>query len=158
MVLPFYSGISEQLQRVFRSYGVQMCFRPCSTLKRRLVKPKDSLNPFNRCGVIYNIKCQDYEAQYIGETAKRLATRLKEHRKSVSEADFKSALSDHTQSTRQSIDWDNTRIIDSEPNDLRRKIREGIYIRRQHPSMNRDQGFQLASVYGAVLQPHACEL
>ena len=155
VVLPYYGGISERLQRVFNGYGVKVCFKPHQTLRQRLVRPKDKLDKLHKCGVVYNIKCKDCEAEYIGETARRLGTRLKEHRKSVTEVDLKSAVSEHSRDAQHHIDWDATRIIDQENNLLRRKIREAIHIRREHPSMNRDQGYQLASVYGAVIKPRS---
>ena len=41
---------------------------------------KDKDKPEDRQGAVYNIKCCDCQASYIGETGRNLSTRLTEHK------------------------------------------------------------------------------
>ena len=56
-------------------------------------------------GSFYNIKCKDCDADYIGEKARKLGTRLNEHPKSVRACDLKSAVSEQAKNADHSIDW-----------------------------------------------------
>ncbi len=154
-VLPYYSGLSEHLQRIFRSYGAQVFLKPGSTIRQHLVHPKDRINTTSKCGVVYELSCEDCGAVYVGETERRLQIRIDEHRSSVAKSDGKSAISDHTKATGHRIDWDGVRVIDQEQRFFPRKIREAIKIWERAPELNRDRGYKLAPVYQAVLQPRS---
>ena len=95
-----YFKASEILQRIFKKRDVHVCFKPHCILRQHLVRPKDEITVEEKCGVIYNIKCKDCDTDYIGETARKLGTRLNEHRKSVQACDLKSAVSEHTKKRR----------------------------------------------------------
>ena len=100
----------------------------------------------------------DYKS-YIGETAKRLDTRLKGHKKETgklerSKRNFtrtarkqseseqsKSAIADHAVQRNHVINWQDAKILDKECDRDVRHIKEAIWIRRRAPStMNRDEG------------------
>ncbi len=48
-------------------------------LRERLVKPKDKTPMEQQSGVVYQLKCDNCDKIYIGETSRRLGTRYKEH-------------------------------------------------------------------------------
>ena len=97
---PHHCEVSEILQRIFKKRDVHVCFKPHCILRQHLVRPKDEITFEEKCGVIYNIKCKNCDAEYIGETARKLGTRLNEHRKSVQTCDLKSAVSEHAKKRR----------------------------------------------------------
>ena len=70
----------ELVHRVFQQYGVFATFRPLSTLRKRLVAPKDPTEKEDQTGVVYHIPCSDCSSVYIGETGRKLKLRLKEHK------------------------------------------------------------------------------
>ena len=109
--------------------------------------------PEGQCGVIYKISCTSCNATYIGETGRRLCTRVAEDRKSVEMSDRKSAISDHVLGNGHTIDWDSATIIAHDKDLLSRKIREAVLIHQKRPEMNRDRGYQLSPVYGSLLGP-----
>ena len=75
------------------------------------------------------MRCKDCDADYIGETSKRLDTRLCEHYNSVAIAtDGKSALLDHTKAMSHVMDWDSVHTLDHEQSYFPRKIGEVIKI------------------------------
>ena len=64
-----------------RSTGVAVHYKPITNLRRLLVSPKDKEDTLEKAGVVYEVKCKDCEARYIGETERPLKTRMQEHQK-----------------------------------------------------------------------------
>ncbi|BHF84777.1 hypothetical protein SprV_0902792900 [Sparganum proliferum] len=59
------------------------------------MRPKAPLPPGETTNVIYRIECNSCEANYIGETGKRLQTRFGEHMKAVRRMDPLSLVAEH---------------------------------------------------------------
>jgi hypothetical protein len=88
--------------------------------------------------VIYNIKCKDCNATYIGKTIRILFHRVNEHRLGSS-----SACRQHTQANpSHTMDYDNIEVIDQAANDLRLRIKELLHILRKKPSLNKQLNAQ----------------
>ena len=144
--LPYVKGISEPLGRTFKKYGVATYHKPINTLRQQLVHPKDPTPKDKKSGVVYQIKCKTCNRLYIGETARSLKTRMDEHKKTAS-----SAIREHQTNTGHAIDWENAKIIGREDHWLKRKIKEAIAIRKDKPSLNRDQGWDLPPIFNSLL-------
>lgn len=85
--------------------------------------------------MIYHVKCKDCDHDYVGETARALGTKLKEHQNT----------SGHSTTP------DNVKVILGEDNTLKRKIKETIKIKTRHPYLNRDGGLELPNIYDEIL-------
>ena len=145
--LPYIQGLSEELQRIFKTHGVNSFLKPTNTLRQILVKPKDPTPKEQKCGVVYNVDCGVCEDSYVGETARKLKTRFDEHRKS----DTQSAILEHMKKTGHSLSFENVNILVSEPKLPSRKIREALEIYKRRPSLNRDQGQEIPPVLLGLL-------
>ena len=107
---------------------------------------------------------------YIGETGRKLGTRVEEHKKdteivtsnkqytrsqrqSLTSTINKSAVTDHVATNNHVIDWKGTKIVDREQHRPTRWIRESIWIRKHEGNiMNRDEGgYKLSRIYDNVL-------
>ena len=99
-----------------------------------MVHPKDRTA---KCGVVYDIQCPECDQHYVGETARTLGTRIKEH---LSCRQRLPAISEHKLSTGHQCSMKDIKILDHEENWLRRKIKEAINIHREKPTLNRDVG------------------
>ncbi|BHF79612.1 hypothetical protein SprV_0702273300 [Sparganum proliferum] len=44
------------------------------------MQPKDPLSPAETSAVIYKINCNEGDSNYVGETGRKLQTRLQEHK------------------------------------------------------------------------------
>ncbi|KYM96044.1 hypothetical protein ALC62_13294 [Cyphomyrmex costatus] len=73
---------------------------------------------------------------YVGQTKRRLKTRLKEHRDGWKRINNTSVVSKHQVNCNHDIDWDNTAILDNEPIYFKRSISEMIHIKNQTNSLN----------------------
>ena len=140
--IPYIQGKSEELSRSFKKFGINIYHKPFNTLRSQLVHPKDRTDKLKKCGVIYLVTCNNCNKQYIGETGRPLGKRLEEHRKNSN-----SAINEHMSTTGHLINWEDVKILTSESNTSRRKIKEAIYIHRHKPALNRDQGLDLPAVY-----------
>jgi len=75
MMIPYVAGMSEDIRRVCRKFDIRVVFKSRRTLCLMLTRVKDTLHKSN---VVYCIPCSCSQV-YIGETKRRLQTRLKEH-------------------------------------------------------------------------------
>ena len=148
IALPYIKGLSENMQRLFRTHNVPTYHKPFNTLRNVLVKPKDNIPKDQQCGLVYQISCQNCDNTYIGETGRNMGTRFKEH---TSRKGTNSAMKEHLETAGHRCTLDEVKILDKEDNWYKRKVKEAISIQRHRPSLNRDKGLELPPVYSPLL-------
>ncbi len=79
VVLPYIKGLGENLRRIFREGDINTVFKPYTTIRKQMVVAKDKTEKMDKVSVIYHIKCDNYEMDYIGETERRARDRFPEH-------------------------------------------------------------------------------
>ena len=127
--------------------------KPESTPRQALVKPKDPLTLEEKCGVVYSVKCETCDSEYVGETIRPLATRIKEHRDSVRDKNTKSALGEHViDHPNHKIGFEEVKVLDSQNKTFEGKVAEAIAIRKRTPALNRMGGYDLPTIYTALLR------
>ena len=88
MVIPYVRGLSEDIRRVCRQFGIRTVFKSAPTLREKLTRVKDKLPMGKLSNVVYQV--------HIGETVRRLDTRLKEHKDACICGQLdKSAIAEH---------------------------------------------------------------
>ena len=122
VTLPYIGGVTEPISRLIRKTGVSAHVKPHTTIRSILVAPKDNDHPQDKCGVVYQLTCQDCEASYIGETERALKQRLKEHQKESSK------VGHHMGYDKHKVDSQNIRIVDRDSRWFQRGVREAIQI------------------------------
>jgi hypothetical protein len=152
IVLPYVQGMTERLQRVFRKHNIALHSKPGYTLRQALVAPKDKLLTDEKQGVVYSVKCEVCDKEYIGETERPLSTRMKEHKTSVLKGNDKSALGTHYLETHHTFDWDHIEVVDTETKKIQRRVVEAIHIRLRDAQLNRDRGYDLPPIYLPLLR------
>ena len=115
--------------------------------------PKDQTSKGNKCGVIYHIKCNECDHSYIGETARSFGTRFREHVKIDRTGNALTAEGEHCKTTGHTISMDNCKILGSEQNYWKRKVKESMEIREQANPLNRDKGYDLPPIYKTFWSP-----
>nr|VZI31627.1 unnamed protein product [Spirometra erinaceieuropaei] len=93
--LPYIDGVSEAVSRLLRPLGIGIAHRPESTIRHLVMRPKAPLPLGETTNVIYRIRCNSCEVNYIGETGKRLQTRVGEHMTPVRRMDPLSLVAEH---------------------------------------------------------------
>ena len=79
VMLPYTDGVSEDVRRVCRKFGMKAVLRSGQSLHSMMIKVKDPLMMEKQAKVVYCIPCSCGKA-YIRETVRRLEARVKEHR------------------------------------------------------------------------------
>ena len=148
MVVPYHQGLSERIKRSCNKFGVQVFFKGGQTIKNLFMAPKDKDPITNKSGVIYRFKCSQHGCteEYIGESARIFAERFKEHKKAPS------PLFDHCNISGHNININNFTIVGREDQNLTRAIKEGLFIRVNDPSLNRNIAkYHLPHIWDEVL-------
>ena len=148
ITVPYYKGLGESVKKRCSNYGVQVYFKGGTTIKNLLMAPKDIDPMMKKSGVIYSYKCGRVECdeEYIGESSRTFGERFKEHQKAPC------PIFDHFNTTGHSISVENFNIVGREEQNLKRAIKEALYIRVNNPSLNRNVGkYHLPHIWDEVL-------
>ena len=148
IVVPYYAGLSENIQNIGRKFGVQVHCKGGTTIKNLLMAPKDKDPMLKQSGVIYRYHCDrvDCDEEYIGESSRTFGERFKEHLKPPS------PIYDHSNISGHNVSVNNFKIVGREDLNQMRAIKEAIYIRVNDPSLNRNVGkYHLPHVWDEVL-------
>ena len=114
-VLPYVKGLCEQLRLCLQQQGVRAVFESETTLRPQLVRPKYSVDPTKKDGVVYRIPCECCKV-YIGETGRPMQERIKEHDRDIGLArTATSAVSEHAHNTGHMPLWNEVKFIDRDP-------------------------------------------
>ena len=92
VVIPYVKGVSEQVRRVMKGYGVKVYFKPTNTLRQILVRPKDKVIRERVVCPVYHISCDNCGESCIGETGRSLKAGFSERGRPGSVSSEVSAL------------------------------------------------------------------
>ena len=148
ITVQYYKGLSESVKKKCSNDGVQVYFKGGITIKNLLVAPKDKDPLLKKSVVIYSYKCGRVECdeEYIGECSRTFGERLKEHQKAPS------PIFEYFNTAGHSISVENFSIVGRGDQNLRRAIKEALYIRVNNPSLNRNIGkYHLPHIWDEVL-------
>ncbi|XP_076029794.1 uncharacterized protein LOC143018319 [Oratosquilla oratoria] len=111
VTIPCITSASEVTARVLWNKGKQIAHKPRKTLHHIFTRVKDIEGPTQQADVVYRIGCLDCDADYIGETQKKLATRIEKHKLAVRRNDGTLALYKRITEKQHNIDWEGARVI-----------------------------------------------
>jgi hypothetical protein len=80
------------------------------------------------------------------ETERPLHKRLQEHQTRT-----QSAVYEHIESNNHALNLESTSVLNTELHPFRRKVKEALHIKARRPSLTRDSGIELPSVYDLIL-------
>ena len=139
--LPYVGPYSQIAQDKIRCL-IKKCCKPIeaklvfnSFKIRDAFSTKDKIPMFRKSSVIYKFTCV-CKATYIGETSRRLNTRIAEHLgKDKNSHVFKHLLS--SENCKSHATEDSFIVLDSAPTNWQRRIKEGLYILWENPTLNK---------------------
>ena len=121
----------------FLSTSIEYSFDSAKNKLNNIIKlGNDKNEKCNNANVVYQIKCKDCNASYVGQTSSRLNVRTNEHAKKYSNKDENSGLFLHTKENNHSIDFNNIKILDTELNNGKRLFSEA-FIHTQKNYLNK---------------------
>ena len=136
--VPYFPGLSVFYKKIFKYTPIQVCFKGVNTLKSLLIHPKDKISTDQKKDIVYHWECKadGCNSSYIGETSRALGKRVKEHSKSTTSAILKHCKDFHHPLPSIS----DFSIIDKDPSQITREVKEAIHIRRLDPNLNQNIG------------------
>ena len=147
--VPYIKGTSETIARILQPHDIRVAHKPITTLRQLLTNVKDKVEPKNRQGAVYKIKCCDCPATYVGETGRNLNTRLTEHRRATKNGDNKNNIAEHHLQTDHRIDWDSAECISFSTDYYQRLTLESWFTNLERTPLNRCQ--QLPAPYKRLI-------
>ena len=144
------------MKRILERHRIQTIFKPIIKLSTVLTSGKDAIPASKRQGVVYEIPCRSCEHRYIGETKRRLSTRLKEHHRDTLPRNIlknpeKTALTKHATQSGHAFNWDYPQVLHHVNNYHKRIFLESLYIDLKTNTVN-DKSANFPAIYYNVLK------
>ena len=79
--------------------------------------------------VVYQVPYQGCDSVYNGETGRSLGETITEHKYAVKTGDRKNGVAAHAWDEGHRVDWEGAKILESEPQCLKRRVLEAIWIK-----------------------------
>ena len=122
-------------------------FSSDTTLTSHLVRPKDNVDRRKQDGVVYKIPCECGKV-FIGETARSLFERIKEHNRQMWLARTQSSdVSEHRSAVGHYPVSDEVKLIDRDPHWYTRRVKEAIHTRLHPDNINRDREMEISEAW-----------
>ena len=148
--LPYIRGTSETIARILKPFNIQIAHKPTRTLRHLLTNVKDKVDPKDRQGTVYRIRCNDCSGTYIGETGRTLTTRLGEHQTATDKDDLTNNIAQHHRKTGHDINWDSATCLTHSTDKDQRLTLESWFTNLQPNPLNRSR--KLPAAYERLLQ------
>ena len=137
-IIPFLKRTSNKFNGILKKYNLQPVYKPLNSLNKFITLGKDKISKDDHSGVVYKIDCKGCNHTYVGQTKRKLKTRLKEHINDIKKpVEALSVISNHRISNGHVMDWENTEILDFEQSFFKRSIAEMIYIKMHTDTLNK---------------------
>jgi len=144
--IPYVRSISESFLPLAKKYGYDIAYSVPNTLNRFIKRGKDKIEPTMQNDVVYKINCQDCNSSYVGQTKRKLGTRLKEHMVDINKKNgILSVISNHILENNHEMNWNGAQILDIEPSFTKRIVSEMIHIKKQSKGLNKQSDTDLLS-------------
>ena len=150
--IPYVAGVSERIRKVCQDFSIRTVFKSGPTLRSLLTNIKDPLPTTKQSNVVYEVPCTCGKV-YIGETKRRLETRLKEHKDACTRyLTDKSAIAEHAWANDHPINWAETKILQRANRTMELVMKEALSIRTtpEDACFNRDNGYELPDCWIAT--------
>ncbi|KYN21604.1 hypothetical protein ALC57_06020 [Trachymyrmex cornetzi] len=136
-LIPYTNNTANEFIRICKKENVKTAFYSNNKLNRFIKVQKDTLPRNQNKNVVYKIKCRDCDATYVGQTGRKLNTRINEHRNSINwKTNTQSVITNHRLEVNHEFDWENIQILDKERNLSKRLISEKAHILMQKNGLN----------------------
>ncbi|XP_011687386.1 PREDICTED: uncharacterized protein LOC105449705 [Wasmannia auropunctata] len=144
MAFPYIKNASEIVASATNKKEFLVGFGCLNKLYKLIKRHKDKISTDSGNNAVYRINCNDCDATYVGQTKRKLKTRILEHRRNILLDDSKhSVVTNHILESSHTLDWEHATILDSEPNYHKRFVSEMIYIEAQKNSLNSNKDTEM---------------
>lgn len=109
--LNFQPKLNNDIRKLLKKSEISVVNRNPNKLKNLLTGTKDKIPTSQKSG-IYEIQCEDCEEKYIGQTARPMMVRIKEHQANTRlNHPYKSAVAKHMLNNNHSFKTENAKLV-----------------------------------------------
>jgi len=142
--IPYLKSISESFLPVIKKHGYEIAFSVPNTLNKFIKRGKDTIDRMSQNDCVYRIDCLDCDMSYVGQTKRRLCTRINEHLTDINKKNgLLSVVSNHRLKYDHEMNWSEIAILDKEPSFTKRIVSEMVHIKRQKSALNKQSDTDL---------------
>jgi len=142
--IPYIKSISETFLPIARKYRFDIAYTIPNTLSRYIIRGKDKIDSMSQNDCVYKISCSNCDTCYVGQTKRRLETRLKEHKSDIKKKNgMLSVVSNHRLECNHEMNWSGVAILDKESSYVKRIVSEMVHIKRQSNCLNKQSDTDL---------------
>ena len=147
---PYIKGTTERVTRLLKDFNVKIFNRNQNSLRKQLCNLKDKKSNMDKKNVIYQVKCQDCPANYIGESSRTAKIRIHEHTNDIQQKRIKNHIFTHERDEHHKFNMTNVNVLMQETQLRPRKFIEGAFSHFNDYSVNRAQ--EMPTAYLNILQ------
>lgn len=126
----YYGAINQKISKTLYKHNISCAVSQKQTLLNCLKNGKDPTCHLDKNGV-YLLKCDNCNASYIGETGRKLKTRIQEHIRDVKTSNFGKHLSYNKHSFNN---WNNAKLLHSQHKGTKLSLLEAYEIEKHRKS------------------------
>ena len=134
---PYIKGVTERISKILKPHNVKILNKTSNNIKNKLCNLKDRRTAENKKNVIYQLKCNDCPAEYIGETGRNAGIRMNEHKRDINNKKISNNMFLHNRNNHHSFNTNQVKIIASEVKCYPRKFVEACHSKFNNNSINR---------------------
>jgi len=139
----FIKRITDKFKNIANRLKTKLAFFSLNKLGRIIKVQKDILPIKCNKNIVYKLSCKNCDAIYVGQTKRKLNTRITEHKNDINKKTGKhSMITEHNLNKNHEFDWD-PEILDREKYYYRRLISETINIKSQKNTLNMQSDTEL---------------
>ena len=156
-VLPYIEGLTQNLSRLLKKNNIKCAISSRGqTLKDQLPSAKDKQPPeIKPC--VYQIPCRCGK-KYIGQTRRKLETRIKEHQRDIRNDNYAGSAVNHLfEPGEHAPFWKEASVLENENNHTKRLTKEALNIHMERNiTINRMEGTAFSTLWDRCLRakPH----
>ncbi|KYN22039.1 hypothetical protein ALC57_05571, partial [Trachymyrmex cornetzi] len=136
-IMPYFPHLYNKFKNLTKYISVKLGWISLNKLQGIIKGQKDVRLTDSNKNVVYKIKCKDCNASYVGQTKRKLKTRITEHKNNIKWKSVKpSVITEHGRQLGHEFDWENIEICDREGYYNKRMISEMLYINTQWKGLN----------------------
>ena len=134
----FERSLKELINKSYPQVDLVVAYSAPMTIDKLFPFKDNVKNLKEKSMVVYSLKCDTCNAEYVGKTERILSQRVTEHEKHNS-----SACRQHlTANPTHVIGFENVKILDTAENDFQLQIKELLHILKRKPILNKQLGSQ----------------
>jgi len=111
-LIPYIQKVTDKFKNIASSIKAKLAFFSINKLGRIIKAQKDTLLPGFNKNIVNKLSGEDCDVTYVGQTKKKLNTRISEHRRDINKKPGKhSVITEHRINNNHEFKWDKKYLI-----------------------------------------------